>query len=94
MSGSTFTLPDPVAPVAEQWLLASDDGVRLFAMRTALAVSPSPLTAWRVRHRRVALLPCAALPAAIASAVEEGSTLVHVYADLSHAGCVRRMLQR
>ena len=79
----------PAAPVAEQWLLASDDDARRQALLQQLQACPAPLVAWRLRHGRVRLLPCGGLHQALAQALGEGAALVHVHAELSAAQLLR-----
>ena len=72
-------------PVAELWLLASDDDALRLAMQQELQASNEPLTAWRLQHGRVRLLPCAGLRDAVAEALSAGAAWVHVHGELSAA---------
>ncbi len=70
-------------PVAETWLIASDDKSRLSALWTDLTQSESKLTAWRAKHGQVSLMPIATLAAAVVEALATRSACVHVYADMT-----------
>lgn len=89
MTIATNLPPQPPAPVAEQWLLASDDDARRQTLQQQLQASNQPLTAWRLRHGRVRLIPCASLHDAVAEALGAGAALVHVHAELSAAQLLR-----
>lgn len=83
-----MTRPTPhrmVAPLlAEHWLLASDNSKRLFEQRARLAQAggSSALTAWRLKHDLVRLVPLAGLSAALTQALDSGTAGVHLHADL------------
>jgi hypothetical protein len=70
-------------PVAEIWLIASDDESRLSALWMDLTQSNSQLTVWRAKHGQISLMPIAALADAVVEALATRSASVHVYVDMT-----------